>query len=100
MIKANEGNEEARTQKREKATNHGSLTVLNEGAKGAILLLNCGLTCFLARRGEYFFALCAACLSLAAASIERLKTLRIGLQGLRCEWRGRGQKNRRRTGSP
>jgi hypothetical protein len=86
MTKANDGKQDTRIQSRDDATQKGNLIASPIYAKATSALLMFGLTIFLACKDQYFYALCSACLSLAAATCERLRKLKIGLHGLHSEW--------------
>ena len=92
MIKTNEGKKDARTQNRDEAVSKEHFINSPIYMKAISLLLTSGLTIFLAWKNQYFYALCGACLTLAAATSDRLKRIKISLQGLHSEWNGPRQK--------
>ena len=80
------GTKDARIQYRDEAANKRNFIELQAHAKGLSILLMAGLTIFLSWREQYFYSLCSACLSLAAATCDRLKKIRLGRQGFQGEW--------------
>ena len=86
MTRPKDGKKDARIQNRDEAANKEYFIDLQSYAKAISILLMVGLTIFLAWRDQYFYSLCGACLTLAAATSDRLKKIRIGLQGLHSEW--------------
>ena len=67
------GTKDARIQNRDEAANRRYFIDLQCHARVITLLLMAGLTVFLSWKEQYFYALCSACLSLAAATSDRLK---------------------------
>ena len=82
----NDGKKDARIQNRAEAGTQKIFIDLETHAKGISILLTSGLTIYLAWRNQYLYALCAACLTLVAATSDRLKRIRISLQGFHSEW--------------
>jgi len=80
------GTKDARIQYRDEAANRRYFIDLQSHARGISILLMAGLTIFLSLKEQYFYALCSACLSLAAATSDRLKKIRLGRQGFQGEW--------------
>ena len=80
------GTKDARIQNRDEAVKKGDFMDLQAHAKWISILLMAGLTIFLSWKEQYFYALCSACLSLAAATSDRLKKIRLGRQGFQGEW--------------
>jgi hypothetical protein len=83
---------DARIQNRDEALKEANFINLEAHAKAISILLTSGLTIFLASRNQYLYALCAACLTLAAATSDRLKRIKISLQGFHSEWISTHQK--------
>ena len=86
MTRPNDGKKDVRIQNRDEAANKENFINLESHAKVISILLTSGLTIFLAWRNQYLYALCAACLTLAAVTSDRLKKMRIGLKGIQSEW--------------
>jgi hypothetical protein len=81
-----QGKKDARIQNRDEAEQKITFINLTAHAGGISLLVSSGLTMFLAWRSQYLAALSGACLTLAAATCNRLRKMQIGLQGFSCEW--------------
>jgi hypothetical protein len=92
MTKANDGKKDTRTQKRDDAVTKENFIDLQAHAKAISLLLTSGLTIFLACQSQYFYALCSACLTLAAVTSDRLKKIKISLQSFHAEWNSPGRR--------
>jgi len=86
MISAKHGKKDARIQYRDDAETKENFIDLQSHLKGISMLVTSGLTIFLAWKDQYLFALIGACLTLAAATSDRLKRIRIGRQGFHGEW--------------
>ena len=86
MTSPKAGKHDTRIQKFEKSTSNGDFITLSSHAQGISLFLTLGLTMFLAYKDQYLYSLCGAALTLAAATSDRLKRIRISLQGLHSEW--------------
>ena len=82
----NDGKKDARIQNRAEAGTQKIFIDLETHAKGISILLTASLTILLAWKDQYLYALCGACLTLAAATCERLKKIRFGRQGFQGEW--------------
>ena len=81
-----DGKKDARIQNRDEALKEANFINLGGHAKGISILLTSSLTIFLACKNQYLYALCAACLTVAAATSDRLKRIKISLHGFHSEW--------------
>ena len=77
---------DANTKNRREAADTRKFITLHAHAKGISVLVTAALTFYLALKSQYFDALCAAGLTLAAATSDRLKRIKIGRQGFLSEW--------------
>ena len=93
MTRPKAGNEETKIQKCEATMGQRNFMRLT----GFSLLLGFGLTIYLASQKQYWDALCGLALTLASATRDRLKRIRIGLHGIQAEWTdGRMARNERK----
>jgi hypothetical protein len=86
MTRLNDGKKDARIQNRDEAATQVNCINLEAHAKAISVLLTLGLTIFLAYKGQYLYSLCGAALTMAAATSDRLKRIRISLHGIHSEW--------------
>jgi hypothetical protein len=87
MTKPNEGKLETKIHICDHATEQRNLINLRICAQGISIALGFCLTLYLACREQYLDSLLGLTLTIAAATGERLKRIRIGLKGVQSEWR-------------
>ena len=92
MTRANGGKKDARTQNRDIAAKKDNFIDSPIHAKVISILLTSGLTILLAWKNQYFYALCGACITLAAVTSDRLKKIKISLQSFHAEWNSPGRR--------
>jgi hypothetical protein len=95
MTKANDGKKDTKTQNRDEAVTKENFIDFSIHPKTISIVLTSGLTIFLAWKNQYFYALCGACLTLASITSDRLKRIKISLQGFHSEWSHPRQKGPR-----
>jgi hypothetical protein len=87
MTKPNDGKFENNTQALDDNRNgHFIRSFLD--VKRVSVALTLSLTIYLSVREQFLYALCAAALTVCAATSDRLKRLSIGLRGFTSEWHG------------
>ncbi len=87
MTKPNEGKHDTKIKRFDDATEQRNLINLIICAQGISIGLGFCLTIYLACREQYLDSLLALTLTIAAATSQHLKRIRIGLKGLQAEWR-------------
>jgi hypothetical protein len=87
MTKPNDGKQETKIHKCDDAIEQRNLMNLRIFAQGISIGLGFFLTIYLASREQYLDSLFSLTLTMAAATSDRLKRIRIGLKGLQSEWR-------------
>ena len=99
MTSPKAGKHDTRIQNFEKLMTQDDFIQLRAHAQGISMFLTIGLTIYLAYRDQYLYSLFGAALTLAAATSDRLKRIRISLHGLHAEWcvGGQGTKRSRLT---
>jgi hypothetical protein len=86
MTNPKAGNEETNTHTREEPMNDENRMISGSRMQRISFLAASALTTYLAYRAQYFYALCSLALTLASATADRLKKIRIGLKGLHLAW--------------
>jgi hypothetical protein len=87
MTKPNDGKHDTRIHRSDDAIEQRNLMNLRHFAQGISIGLGICLTIYLSCREQYLDSLLGLTLTIAAATSDRLKRIRIGLQGLQSEWR-------------
>jgi hypothetical protein len=87
MTKLNEGKHDTNIHRCDEAIEQRNLMNLRHIARGISIGLGFCLTIYLSYREQYFDSLLGLTLTIAAATSDRLKRIRIGIKGLQSEWR-------------
>ena len=86
MTNPNDGKFETKTQICGESRKQGNFIASRDHSKAMTVLLALSLTIFMAYKEQFLYSLFAAALTLAAATSERLRKIRVGLQGIQSEW--------------
>ncbi len=87
MTKPTKGKHETKIKNCDDAIEKRNFINLRNYAQGISIFLGFCLTIYLAYRQQYLDSLLGLTLTIAAATSDRLKRIRIGLKGLQSKWR-------------